>query len=44
MFLHNLAELNPTIVNDEVVSNYKKLADGDVFVVGDRKFRVEYCE
>jgi hypothetical protein len=42
VFLHNLAEMNPTVINDEVVSNYKKLAHGDVLSIGDRKFRFEY--
>jgi hypothetical protein len=44
VFLHNLAEMNPTIINDEVVSNYKKLAHGDMLSIGDRKFRFEYSE
>lgn len=40
--LFNLAELNPTVVNEEPVTTHKKLANGDVFVVGDRKFRIQY--
>ena len=42
--LHNLAEVNPSIVNGEVVTSYKKLHHNDVFVVGDRKFRIEFSK
>ena len=44
VYLHNLAELNPSLVNDEAVTNFKKLGHGDVFAVGDRRFRLEYSK
>lgn len=43
VYLHNLAETNPSVINDELVVTYKKLGHGDVITVGGRRFRVDYA-
>lgn len=42
VYLFNLAETNPTVVNNKPVATHVKLTNNACFVVGDRKFRVQY--
>ena len=42
VFLKNLSEVNPTLLNEKPVQDFEIIKHGDVFTVIDRSFRFEF--